>query len=101
MATTPDPTMPKVVILPKDNLETKPYTPKTLDWPKAKTHLETYKKHILDFAGKPDHNPYIWLAQIEFYKLENALAEAKDSEAHAKIMALSLDDTPHVSKLKI
>ena len=99
--------MPKVVIAPAPVQETRTIpevaTPlkSALDWTKAKAHLEKYKTHILSFAGKVDHNPYIWLAQTQFYILENELEQANDPSVYEKIMALNLEDTPHVSKLKV
>ena len=65
-----------------------------LDWPKAIEHLNRCNVIALQYAGKPDCNPYLWLNEnlkplLAAYNNGNTSKELFDS-----IMALSVPKNP-------
>lgn len=71
----------------------KPATPPTLDWKKAEEHLAAVKKKIMDYAGKPGMNPFLWWRD-KGQQLETALADMKNrNEAtHKSVLALTFEE---------
>lgn len=71
----------------------KPTAPPTLDWKKAEEHLAAVKKKIMDYAGKPNMNPFMWWRD-KGEKLEQQLADTKQRtpELHAKVLAVTFEE---------
>lgn len=71
----------------------KPTAPPALDWQKAETHLAAIKKKVMDYAGKPGMNPYMWWRD-KGAKLELSLSDSKQKtpELHKTILAVQFEE---------
>jgi len=68
---------------------------------KAAAHLSLVRTNLLNYAGKPDHNPYIMIVQLGLDSLEKQLSTKPTPELIASIMSIDPNVVPHVSKLNL
>ena len=71
----------------------KPIAPPAIDWQKAEAHLAAIKKKVMDYAGKPNMNPFMWWRD-RGEKLEKALADTKQRtpELHKSVLAVQFEE---------
>jgi len=68
-------------------------TPPAIDWKRAEDHLAAVKKKIMDYAGKPGFNPFMWWRDKgEALELALTPGRPRTPELHAKVLAVQFEE---------
>jgi len=76
-------------------------TEEVVNWDNVILHINNAEAHLLTFAGKPEHNPFVMINELGIKTLKKRLAKGeRTKELYTEVMKLPLDAVPHVKNLK-